>query len=386
MAQMHAKTRYNVRMALRRGVTTKQAPPTREQVGAFYDLLLDTAGRNAFAVHSVEYYLDFLEIFGDDAVLIFALVEETPVAGTIAARFGEEAVYMYGGSSTRLRAHGAAFYLQFEVMRWARECGSARYDMWGIPAHDPESSAADSGVKTSPAATATTGAASTSSKSVSAASRSATHRCSNAATARSSAPVARRFAPDVRVSTAFHRVRSPVAPAGPARSCRMPRMVGGNEAAPDDRHRLRLPAGPSRATLLAALRRPRSGRPPPSRPPRSRPGAGSPARRSEEQPVAISSNHFTANTTRRPCRPVAAEFFGHPSRQLGVIGVTGTDGKTTTTYFIDKLLETAGLKSGLIGTVDIKIGPDWLGNPSRQTTPEIAGYPGAAAADGRRRP
>ena len=53
-----------------------------------------------------------------------------------------------------------------------------------------------------------------------------------------------------------------------------------------------------------------------------------------------------------------------------MIGVTGTDGKTTTTYFIDKLLETAGLKSGLIGTVDIKIGPDWLGNPSRQTTPE----------------
>ena len=53
---------------------------------------------------------------------------------------------------------------------------------------------------------------------------------------------------------------------------------------------------------------------------------------------------------------VAARFYG-PSRQLGVIGVTGTDGKTTTTYFIDKLLETAGLKSGLIGTVDIKIGP-----------------------------
>jgi lipid II:glycine glycyltransferase (peptidoglycan interpeptide bridge formation enzyme) len=147
MARMHAKTRYNVRMALRRGVTTKQASPTRDQVGAFYEMLLDTAGRNAFAVHSTDYYLDFLEIFGDDAVLMFALVEDTPVAGAIAARFGDEAVYMYGGSSTRLRAHGAAFYLQFEVMRWARERGSLRYDMWGIPAHDPESSVAESGEK-----------------------------------------------------------------------------------------------------------------------------------------------------------------------------------------------------------------------------------------------
>ena len=148
MAQMHAKTRYNVRMALRRGVTVEHvAAPTREQVSAFYDLLLDTAGRNAFAVHTVDYYLDFLEIFGDRAVLMFAMVDDAPVAGAIAARFGEEAVYMYGGSSTKLRAHGAAFYLQYEIMRWARDQGSTRYDMWGIPPHDPESSVAESGTK-----------------------------------------------------------------------------------------------------------------------------------------------------------------------------------------------------------------------------------------------
>lgn len=147
LAQMHAKTRYNVRMALRRGVTTKHAAATRADVGTFYDLLLDTATRNAFAVHSLDYYLDILDLFGDDAVLMFALVEDVPVAGAIAARFGDEAIYMYGASSTRLRAHGAAFYLQYELMRWARDRGSTRYDMWGIPARDPESSVADSGEK-----------------------------------------------------------------------------------------------------------------------------------------------------------------------------------------------------------------------------------------------
>ncbi|MDQ3411764.1 MAG: aminoacyltransferase [Chloroflexota bacterium] len=147
MAQMHSKTRYNVRLALRRGVTVRQATRTREQVAIFYDLLLDTAGRNAFAIHSVDYYLDVLDVFGDDAILIFAEVEGVSVAGAIAARFGDEAIYLYGGSSTTLRAHGAAFYLQFEIMRWARERGSVRYDMWGIPARDPASSVAASGVK-----------------------------------------------------------------------------------------------------------------------------------------------------------------------------------------------------------------------------------------------
>jgi lipid II:glycine glycyltransferase (peptidoglycan interpeptide bridge formation enzyme) len=147
LTQMHPKTRYNVRLALRRGVTTRQATPTFDEVETFYGLLLDTAGRNAFAVHSVAYYLDFLDIFGDDAVLMFALVDGTPVAGAVAARFGDEALYLYGASSTKLRSHGAAFYLQYEVMRWARELGCTRYDMWGIPAADPDSSVADSGTK-----------------------------------------------------------------------------------------------------------------------------------------------------------------------------------------------------------------------------------------------
>jgi len=45
---------------------------------------------------------------------------------------------MYGASSTKNRAHGAAFLLQFEAMRWARESGCLRYDLWGIPVEDPD--------------------------------------------------------------------------------------------------------------------------------------------------------------------------------------------------------------------------------------------------------
>lgn len=67
---------------------------------------------------------------------------------------------------------------------------------------------------------------------------------------------------------------------------------------------------------------------------------------------------------------ISAAFFGHPSREIGVIGVTGTDGKTTTSYIVDHILRTAGLRTGMVGTVAIRIGEAEDLHASRQTTPE----------------
>jgi lipid II:glycine glycyltransferase (peptidoglycan interpeptide bridge formation enzyme) len=145
MNQMHSKTRYNVRLAVRRGVSTRLVESTDDSVDTFYDMLQDTATRNDFAVHTRGYYREFLRVFGDDACLMFAEVDEKPVAGVIAAVFGHEGIYMYGASSTRERAHGAAFLLQHESMRWARSRGALRYDLWGIPDYDPDSSVSESG-------------------------------------------------------------------------------------------------------------------------------------------------------------------------------------------------------------------------------------------------
>jgi lipid II:glycine glycyltransferase (peptidoglycan interpeptide bridge formation enzyme) len=145
MDQMHPKTRYNVRLALRRGVTTRKADQPDDSIAPFYDMLRDTALRNDFVVHSPDYYREFLRVFGADACLSFAEIDGKPVAGAIAAVFGDEGIYMYGASSTRERAHGAAFLLQHEMMRWARSRGARRYDLWGIPEYDPESSVSESG-------------------------------------------------------------------------------------------------------------------------------------------------------------------------------------------------------------------------------------------------
>jgi peptidoglycan pentaglycine glycine transferase (the first glycine) len=140
--RMHQKTRYNVRLAARRGVEFRTLPPTRENIAEFYQLMQDTSQRNEFGIHSLDYYADFLELFGNDAVLMGAWSDEGHLAAMlISAAFGSEAIYMYGASSTRHRAHGAAFALQFEAMKWARERGATRYDLWGIPVEDPESAA-----------------------------------------------------------------------------------------------------------------------------------------------------------------------------------------------------------------------------------------------------
>ena len=65
----------------------------------------------------------------------------------------------------------------------------------------------------------------------------------------------------------------------------------------------------------------------------------------------------------------AAWWFGDPSHELGVVGITGTDGKTTTSFLAVAALEAAGLSSGLVGTVDTKIGRTREPNPEHTTTP-----------------
>jgi UDP-N-acetylmuramoyl-L-alanyl-D-glutamate--2,6-diaminopimelate ligase len=74
--------------------------------------------------------------------------------------------------------------------------------------------------------------------------------------------------------------------------------------------------------------------------------------------------------TRRALSPVAAAFHGRPSRRLKVIGVTGTDGKSSTTWFIHQLLGLSDRKSGFLSTVSFQPGDEIVKNPFRQSTPE----------------
>lgn len=72
--------------------------------------------------------------------------------------------------------------------------------------------------------------------------------------------------------------------------------------------------------------------------------------------------------SRRALAQMAGNYYEHPSRKLKVFGVTGTNGKTTTTHLLKSILEASGEKVGLIGTIEYKIGDEVI--PAVHTTPE----------------
>ena len=68
--------------------------------------------------------------------------------------------------------------------------------------------------------------------------------------------------------------------------------------------------------------------------------------------------------------PVSAAFYDNPSKKLAIVGVTGTEGKSSTVSFIWQLLRLSGKKAGFISTVEYSFGGEAVANPEHQTTPE----------------
>lgn len=90
-----------------------------------------------------------------------------------------------------------------------------------------------------------------------------------------------------------------------------------------------------------------------------------------ERPVpGVRIPQIVTSSTRRALAEAAAWWYGDPSRELGVIGITGTDGKTTTSLMASAALEAAGIPTGLLGTVATQIGGVREANLSHSTTSE----------------
>lgn len=79
-------------------------------------------------------------------------------------------------------------------------------------------------------------------------------------------------------------------------------------------------------------------------------------------------NQVVVSDTRKIFSSVCSNFFGNPAEKLKLIGLTGTNGKTTTTFLIKQILEQTGKKVGLIGTVQNMIGSEIF--PAKYTTPD----------------
>lgn len=89
-----------------------------------------------------------------------------------------------------------------------------------------------------------------------------------------------------------------------------------------------------------------------------------------EEPVEVPENVavILVKDTRSGLACLSAAWFGYPAEKLTTIGITGTKGKTTTTYMVRSILESSGYKTGLIGTIETIIGEEHI--PAENTTPE----------------
>ncbi len=87
-----------------------------------------------------------------------------------------------------------------------------------------------------------------------------------------------------------------------------------------------------------------------------------------ERPLDVLVPQLVVPSAREAMAPAADAFYGHPTRQLEVAAVTGTNGKTTTAFLLFAILAAAGRRPGLLGTVESRIGGER--RPVKHTTPE----------------
>ena len=135
LARMKGKTRYNVRLADKKGVEVIE-PGFEEGWETFYGFMKDTAGRAGYPIRrSQEYLHDNMREMYDAGRghLFFAVHEGTPLAGIYIYTFGKKCWYIHGGSSNEKRNLMPNYLLQWKAMRWARQRGLTYYDMVGVP-------------------------------------------------------------------------------------------------------------------------------------------------------------------------------------------------------------------------------------------------------------
>lgn len=142
LAAMKPKTRYNIRLAFRKGVEVVSEGAAGLET--WYRLYRETAVRDRIAIHPESYYRTLFRLAEEHPEdnlqldLLMARADGEALAGIIVSRFGGTATYMYGASANDRRNLMPAYALQWQAMQTARAAGCGRYDLFGIPpADDP---------------------------------------------------------------------------------------------------------------------------------------------------------------------------------------------------------------------------------------------------------
>lgn len=157
LAEMHQKTRYNIKLAEKKGVGVRisNLEFRISDIDTFFELMKQTAKRDKINIFSKSYYKNLLEFFcchpresGDlkddsedsrlrgndkvEGVLFTAEFEGKILSAIFVVGFGDSATYLYGASGDEGREMMPNYLLQWSAIKWAKECGYKFYDFWGI--------------------------------------------------------------------------------------------------------------------------------------------------------------------------------------------------------------------------------------------------------------
>ncbi|MFN2582147.1 MAG: lipid II:glycine glycyltransferase FemX [Candidatus Dormibacteria bacterium] len=135
LASFKSKTRYNIRLAARKGVTVRRVPVDERSADAMYRLMRATSQRGEFILRPRSYFETYwrMQEANDQGALFFAFLADEVLAGVFVTHFGARGWYKDGGSSRRHHELMAPYLLQWEVMRWLRSRGVRSYDLVAVP-------------------------------------------------------------------------------------------------------------------------------------------------------------------------------------------------------------------------------------------------------------
>jgi lipid II:glycine glycyltransferase (peptidoglycan interpeptide bridge formation enzyme) len=139
LARMKQKTRYNIRLAEKKGVAVRVG--SVEDLPMLYKMYAETSVRDGFVIRDEGYYQTvwntFLQLsaftFQPQTIPLIAEVDHEPVAGLFLFMFAGRAYYVYGMSREVHREKMPTYLLQWEAMKRAKSAGCKVYDLWGAP-------------------------------------------------------------------------------------------------------------------------------------------------------------------------------------------------------------------------------------------------------------
>jgi len=140
IATFHSKTRYNIRLAIKKGVTVREGK-TEKDIEIFHKIMKETGSRDDFFIRDASYFKTIVDNLGPEHVkILIAEHEGTPIAVAMPILYGDKVWYLYGGSSNQYRNLMATYLIQWEMMKWGLKEKCNIYDFRGITGYWDEKS------------------------------------------------------------------------------------------------------------------------------------------------------------------------------------------------------------------------------------------------------